>query len=232
MSPVLDPRVARGTRRMLDLRQADLAMGETHLGWKAAFGSPSGLAAFGLERPLVGYLTQGRRLASGATVPLLGWVRPALEAEIAVHLAHDVAAGPEQGRRRCRHRWAVGGDRARRRRPAARATSWRSWAATSSTATSCSASSVPERRDLAGVSASVTRDGVEVAPTDDPEALTGALPDVVTSIADTLAPSVDERLRAGDVVITGPWSRPLDVAAGEHVVVEVAGLGSLEVTIR
>ena len=53
-------------------------------------------------------------------VPVGSWTKPMLEPEIAVHLARDVARRRLVGRRPRRDRRPVGGDRARRRRPAAR----------------------------------------------------------------------------------------------------------------
>jgi 2-keto-4-pentenoate hydratase len=89
----------------------------------------------------------------------------------------------------------------------------------------------PDRRDLAGVRAVVTRNGAEVARTDAPEALIGRLLEVVTSMADTLG-QVDERLLAGDVLITGAVVAPVAVTPGDRMAVELTGLGSLEVRIR
>ena len=86
MSGGPDPRVERGTRAMVELQRARVAAGAGRLGWKAAFGSPSGQAALGLDRPLVGFLSQDRRLAPGSTASVQGWVKPMFEAEIAVHL--------------------------------------------------------------------------------------------------------------------------------------------------
>jgi 2-keto-4-pentenoate hydratase len=50
-------------------------------------------------------------------------------------------------------------------------------------------------------------------------------------MAGTLA-QVDERLRAGDVLITGAVVPPVDVAPGDRMGVDLGDLGRLEVTIR
>src|SRR6266581_4203127 len=47
-------------------------------------------------RPLVGFLTRNALVQSGARISLTGWVKPVAEPEIAVHVAHDVAAGADR----------------------------------------------------------------------------------------------------------------------------------------
>jgi 2-keto-4-pentenoate hydratase len=224
-----DPRVVRGTRALLELQRRSVAAGAGRLGWKAAFGSPSGLEALGLDRPLVGFLTHDRRLAPGATAPVEGWARPMFEAEIAVHVAHDLPVAPSRSavedavaglsvaieladldpppvdvveilEGNIFHRHVVLGEVVQR------------W------------------RELEGVVVTVSRDGEEVARTGDPQALTGRWVDVVTSMAGTLAQE-GERLLAGDVVITGAVVPPLEVAAGDRMTVDVSGLGHIELTI-
>lgn len=230
MSHPSDDQVLRGTRRLLRLRAADLAAGDTHLGWKAAFGSPGGLSALGIDRPLVGYLTHSRRLVSGTSISLEHWTRPVLEAEVAVHLIRDVAAGTgaEEVRK------AIGGLSA--------AIELADLDPPPSDLEVVLGGNifhrhvlVAERRvdrdDLAGITARVTRDGVEVARADDPEALTGGLHDVLVALADRLA-AAGELLRAGDLVIAGSMVPPLEVAAGQVLRVEVAGLGDVEVSLR
>jgi 2-keto-4-pentenoate hydratase len=214
---------------MLELQRRSVAAGAGRLGWKAAFGSPSGLASLGLDRPLVGFLTHDRRLAPGATVPVEGWVRPMLEAEIAVHVGHDLPVGPS----RSAVQEAVDGLSA--------AIELADLDPPPVDVVEILAANVFHRhvvlgevvrtwRELDEVVVTVTRDGEEVARTDDPQALTGRWVDVVTSMAGTLAQE-GERLRAGDVVITGAVVPPLAVAAGDRMAVDVSGLGRVELTI-
>ena len=230
MSGPLDPRVLAGTRTMIARQRDRVGAGAGRLGWKAAFGSPSGLATLGLDRPLVGFLTRDRQVAPGATVSVGGWVRPVLEAEVAVHIAHDLPPEPDADAVAA----AVAGLSA--------AIELADVDAPPSDVVEILSGNIfhrhvvlgtlrPERRDLAGVRACVTRNGEDVATTDEPEALTGRLLDVVTSMAGTLA-QVDERLRAGDVLITGAVVPPIDVAPGDRMSVDLAHLGRLEVTIR
>ena len=175
MSGPLDPQVLAGTRTMLARQRDRVAAGAGRLGWKAAFGSPTGRATLGLDRPLVGFLTRDRQLEPGALVPVDGWRRPVLEAEVAVHIAHDLPPDPDADTLAA----AVAG---------------------LSVAIELADVDPPptdvgeilggnifhrhvvlgalrsERHDLAGVRASVAVNGEEVAATDDPEALTGPAP--------------------------------------------------------
>ena len=73
-------------------------------------------------------------------------------------------------------------------------------------------------------------DGEEVAATDDPAALTGELVEVVRLTAELLE-ACGERLRAGEVVITGSVVPPQRVAAGQGIAVEVDPLGTLRLRL-
>jgi 2-keto-4-pentenoate hydratase len=230
MSGDHDPRIIEGTLAMVALQQRRLDAGAGRLGWKAAFGSPSGRAALGLDGPLVGFLTEDRRLPPGATALVDGWTRPMLEAEVAVHIGSDLPPNPGM------------------------AAVQRAIAGLSAAIELADVDQPPSdvveilrgnifhrhvmvgelragRRDLTGVRATVSRNDAEVAATDDPEALTGHLLGVVTSMAATLA-QVDERLLEGDVIITGAVVPPLEVQPGDRLTVALSGLGSLQVTIR
>jgi 2-oxopent-4-enoate/cis-2-oxohex-4-enoate hydratase len=84
------------------------------------------------------------------------------------------------------------------------------------------------RLSAEGVGARVLLNGVEVAATDEPEVLNGRVADNVRHVADVLA-ACGERLRAGEVVITGAVVPPLPVRPGESWLVELPPLGSLAV---
>jgi 2-keto-4-pentenoate hydratase len=81
-----------------------------------------------------------------------------------------------------------------------------------------------------GVSARLLRDGELVAATDAPEELNGEITEVLRLTAELLAAS-GERLRAGELVITGSVVPPLAVSPGETIVAELPPLGSLSVTL-
>jgi 2-keto-4-pentenoate hydratase len=216
-------------RAMLELRASRLEAGERPLGWKVGFGSAAAIEALGTDRPLIGFLTDGALLDDGATVAIGSWTQPVLEPEIAVHLDADVEEGA-------------------------------SWDGVHSAVRGLSAAieladvdfppSDPEailagniynrhvvlgpvdtgRSRGDGVGGRLLRDGEVVAATDTPEELTGEIIEVVRLSGELLAAS-GERLRAGDVVITGSVVPPLEVTAGETIVAELPPLGSLGVTL-
>jgi 2-keto-4-pentenoate hydratase len=210
--------VERGMRAMLELRAARLAEGDRHLGWKVGFGAPAAMERLGIERPLAGFLTHGGLLPDGARVRIGGWTTPMLEPEIAVHFGEDLAI-----------------------------------AGLSAAIELADVHPPPEdpetvlagnifhrhvllgpvdagRRDAGGITARLVRDGEEVARTDAPEELIGPLADVIAATAETLE-AAGERLRPGDVVITGTVLPPLAVAPGQTVRAELGPLGGLTVEL-
>ena len=222
----LDPRVVRGSATMLAVRDQEVARGAEPLGWKVGFGAPAALAALGLDRPIVGFLTRDRLLPSGSPVSVAGWTKPVLEAEVAAHLAADLGPGASPAEALA----AVGG-----------------WSVAIELADvtfaptdveEILAGNIYHRWVLLGpvvpslpspLSFSVSRDGEELAATADPEALTGELGFVLASVADALAAS-GVGLAAGDVVITGSVVPPVPVAGGGSWRVGADGLG--EVAVR
>jgi 2-keto-4-pentenoate hydratase len=226
---VADPRLERGMRAMLALRAERLGAGERSLGWKVGFGSAAAIEALGTDRPLVGFLTDGALLDDGATVPIGGWTKPVLEPEIAVHLGMDVGDGA------CWEdvRAAIHG-----------------LSAAIELADVDFAPDDPEtilagniynrhvllgpvdtgRTRAEGVTGRLLRDGEVVAATDAPEELTGEIVEVVRLTGELLVAS-GERLRAGEVVITGSVVPPFALSPGETLVAELAPLGSLSVTL-
>ncbi|MES2183382.1 MAG: hydratase [Pseudomonadota bacterium] len=73
------------------------AAGEPRAGWKLGVGSPALLQASGLQRPLIGQVSQPRRHPGGATLLLPGAAPVTIECEIAFVLARDI---PPDGPRR------------------------------------------------------------------------------------------------------------------------------------
>jgi 2-oxopent-4-enoate/cis-2-oxohex-4-enoate hydratase len=88
----------------------------------------------------------------------------------------------------------------------------------------------PARPPGESVTARLLRDGEEIASTEDPESATGELTDILRLTAETLA-AAGERLRAGEVVITGSVVPPVPVAAGQRLTAVLDPLGSLTVEI-
>lgn len=223
----LDPRIARGTARMLALRDQAIAEGAEPLGWKAGFGAPAALAKFDIDRPLVGFLTRDRLLPSGATVSVADWTNPVFEAEIAAHLSSDIGSGATPAEALA----AVGGWSV--------AIELADVSPPPSDIEQILAGNIFHRHVLLGpvvetlpspLSFSVLKNGEEVAATSDPEALTGELGFVLASMADTLA-ACGAGVRAGDVVITGSVVPPIAVENGTSWLTQATAVGQIEVTV-
>lgn len=215
---ISDPRVARGMEAQRALFDTRIAAGAQRIGWKVGFGAPAALAKMSLDAPLVGFLTDRAILQSGAMIALDAWKKPAAEPEIAVHLGADL--GRDAGRAEVEAAIAgigpaieladvdfppndveaiLAGNIYQRHVIFGR----------------CDTTRAGGRLD--GLVGRVIRDGVEIARTEDPEALTGELIAIVRHVADTLA-ACDERLRAGQRIITGSIVPPLWVTPDEELV--------------
>ena len=223
----VDPRVVRGTERLLDVQCDAVDRGAERLGWKAGFGAPAALAALGTDRPLVGFLTRDRLLPDGASVDVSSWTKPVLEAEVAAHLSADLGAGATPAEALA----AVGG-----------------WSVAIELADvdrapddveEIVAGNIFHRHVLLGpvvehrpeqLTFVVTRDGVEAARSSEPEALTGELGFVLASMADTVA-ACGAGLRAGDVVITGAVVPPIPLDGEARWLVEAEGLGRIGLSL-
>jgi 2-keto-4-pentenoate hydratase len=80
-----------------------------------------------------------------------------------------------------------------------------------------------------GLMCRVKRRGSEFARTDDPQANTGKWIDIVRHVADVLA-ACGERLRSGEIIITGSVVPPLAIEPGEDAIAfEVDPIGGVAV---
>jgi 2-keto-4-pentenoate hydratase len=228
-----DPRVVRGMQAQLDLRRQRLKGGDKPLGWKVGFGAPAMLKLLNITGPLVGFLTLNARVQSGGNVSLAGWSKPVAEPEIAVHIGRDVPAGVD------------------------RATAEAAIAGVSPAIELVDLTAPPEDPEpilggniyqrhvvLAGtgparagsaadgLTCRVIRRGSEFARTSDPQANTGEWIDIVRHVADVLA-AFDERLRAGEIIITGSVVPPLAIEPGEDALAfEVEPVGRVAVRFQ
>lgn len=225
-----DPRVARGNQLMLGLRRERLAGGDRPIGWKVAFGARPAQERFGISGALVGFLTSAGVLADGATVNVDGWIKPAVEPEIAVYLGSDLA-----------------GDATREQVSAAVVALGPAIEIADVNPDLAEVEALladdlyqrhvilgprdPSRAggDARGITARITVDGDQHDATDDPTAFCGDLIDTVQHTAGMLA-SAGERLRAGDIVIAGSVVPLIWPQAGQRVGVELPPLGSLSVS--
>lgn len=230
MKPWDDPRIANGMRAQLAKRREQLATGDAPLGWKVGFGAPAAMATLRIDAPLIGFLTRSRLLELGATASLASFIKPIAEPEIAVYLGKDLPGGGDLAAAAT----AVGAigpaiELADLDRPP-------------DDVEAILAGNIYHRhvllgpRDVAragckidGVTGRVLRRGAEAARTTDPQANTGKLLPIVRHVADVLA-AFGERLRAGEVIITGSIVPPLLVEPDEEgVAYELDPIGGVSV---
>jgi 2-keto-4-pentenoate hydratase len=226
-----DPRIVRGMTAQFALRRQRLDGGDTPLGWKVGFGAPAQLKQFDITGPLVGFLTQNACVASGGTVSLAGWAKPVAEPEIAVHIARDVAAGATPDIAAA----AIAGIS-----PAIELADVHEPAADLERILSHDiyqrhvvlAGMTPARSGGAadGLTCRIMRRGAEFARTSDPQANTGRWVDIVSHVANVLA-AFGERLRAGEVIITGSVVPPIAIEPDENsLAFELDPLGAISVS--
>jgi len=229
MTTINDARVAAGMTRQFADRTARIGAGERPIGWKLGFGTAAALEKFALSGPLVGYMMEASRHASGATADVGGWVKTVVEPEIAVRVGADFAAGdaavaidafapaleladmhfpPEDVEAilagNIYHRFVVLGEF----HPASAGFDW------------------------SRLRATVSRNGAPYAAVDDVEANTGAFPAIVRHCAETLL-GLGETLRKGDVIILGSVVPPIFRAPEDsEVSFAIDGVGSVSSRFR
>ena len=192
------------------------------------------LERFKISGPLVGFLTQNARVQPGGSVSFAGWAKPVAEPEIAVHIGRDVAAGAD------------------------RETAAAAIAGISPAIELVDLHEPPQDPErilghniyqrhvvLGGAGARARR---QRSPTASPAASSGAAPssrappirrpipaqwiDIVRHVADVLA-AFGERLRAGEIIITGSVVPPLAIEPGEDgITFAVDPVGSVSVRFR
>ena len=198
-----DPRIARGMEKQLGARRARIAAGEKPLGWKVGLGAPPAMERLNIKAPLVGYMMQKSLLPNAATVPVGSWHQLVAEPEVAVYMGSDLAGGASRDAAKAAikglspaieladlnpppddvevtlagnifHRHVILGD--------------------------CDTGRAGAKLD--GLTGHVFRRGALAAKQDNVEALIGEMIGIVQHVAGTLD-AYGERLRAGDVIITG-----------------------------
>ena len=210
-----DPRIVRGMTAQFALRRQRLDGGDKLLGWKVGFGTPALLKQFNTSGPLVGFLTQNARVAPGSTVSLAGWAKPVAEPEVAVYIGCDVAAGTTL---------EAAADAIAGISPAIELADLHEPATDPERILSHDiyqrhvvlGGSTPARAGGAadGLTCRIMRRGAEFARTTDPQANTGRWVDIVSHVANVLA-AFGERLRAGEVIITGSVVPPIAIEPDE-----------------
>lgn len=228
------PAIVSGLQRQHAERRRLLSGPASHLGWKVGFGAPAALTAMDIDAPLVGFLTDATLVPDGDTVDAGSWSRGVVEFEVAITMAHDVEPGtpPSEAVRAV---GAVG--------PAIELADV-DVAPNVDNVGDVVAGNIFHRgvvlgpsdtaragADTDGVTARIFVDDEEIATVTDLEALTGTYPRIVATVADTLA-AVGERLRAGDVVITGSVIPPVEITTGTHFRFLLEPFPSIAIDVR
>ena len=198
-----DPRIARGMEKQLADRRARIAAGEKPIGWKVGLGAKAAMERLQIRMPLVGYMMGKSVIQNGSTASVAGWTQPVAEPEIAVYMASDLPGGAT----REAAMKAVGS--------LGPAIELADLPGPPSDVEAVLAGNIFHRsvilgpRDtsragvkLEGLAGLVFRRGAQVARQEDLQANIGNIVDIVAHVAGTLAAN-GERLRAGDVIITG-----------------------------
>jgi 2-keto-4-pentenoate hydratase len=233
MNPWEDPRIVDGLRRQLAARAEALREGAGHVGWKVGFGAPTSLELMQISAPLLGYLTDTTVFDDGTVFDTDGWARGVVEFEVAVWMGADLGAGAGDDEAAAAvaavgpaieiadvdlpvgpdgiadimagdifHRGVIFGARDEGR----------------------------SGLDISGMTAHIALDGRDVATVTELEAITGSYPRIVSTVASTLA-SAGERLRAGDVIITGSVIPPASVDDARTFTFELAPFAPISVSI-
>lgn len=203
-----DPRIARGMEQQLAARRARIAAGEKPIGWKVGLGAKPAMERLNIRMPLVGYMMQKSLVPSGSTVSVAGWTQPVAEPEIAAYMATDLAGGASREAAIA----AVGA-----LGPAIELADLNPPPADVEVALAGNIFhrnvilGTPDKAragvKLDGLAGLVFRRGAQVARQEDLQANIGNIVDIVAHVAGTLA-AYGEKLRAGDVIITGSIVAP------------------------
>lgn len=219
-----DTPIAVGMSDQLGRRAAEMVAGARPVGWKLGLTVASVQRDLGLPGPVVGYLLSATRHESGATCSLAGMAHPAVEAEVAIHLGAPVPAG-------------AGADEARGAiaglGPAIELVDA---APPFEDLYAILAENVfhrgfvlgpPDagRKSIEGLAATVTRDGSQEASAQAAQAMDDPA-DVVRYVADFLADH-GAGLEAGQCIIAGSLTRPVEVAPGDRITVGLGPLGEV-----
>lgn len=231
-NPWDDPRVLRGMQKELRLRRDRLNAGEKSIGWKVGFGAPASLERLKLAVPLIGFLTDKTVLQSGESISIAGWVKAAFEPEIAIYLGRDLSGSPNHE-------------------------STKAAIASLGPAIELADVSFPPddvevilagniynrhvilgRADpsragciLDGLIGCIYRNGKEYAVTKNPQTMTGDIVDIVSQVANTLS-VFGEKLRAGEVIITGSIIPPLWIEVNDEIRYTLEPLDTISLSIR
>jgi 2-keto-4-pentenoate hydratase len=227
---LVDPRICRGMEAQLARRRERIAAGEAAIGWKVGFGAAAAMQRFNLTAPLVGYLMESGRVASGGAVSPAGWTKPVSEPELAIHMGRDLAGDADEAATRA----AIGA--------IGPAIELADLDPPPEDVATILAGNVFQRHvilgpadasraggRLDGLTARVSRNGAEIAAVTELEANTGEIVAIVRHVAAVLS-GFGERLQAGQFVITGSIVPPIFLEPTDtEFALELEPLGSAAV---
>lgn len=204
--------VERGTAALVVRRREILAQGAEPIGWKIGFNVPATQEKLGIDRPLAGFLTTDTLLEDGAAWSLSEGGEVIVESEVALEVGEDartiVALLP--------------------------ALELADIPDLSMEVEQILAGNIFHRAVAFGPRVETRAPGAgrilvngDLQHEVDASATGERLEEMVSAVAGRLA-DVDERLRAGDRIITGIIAPPHEARAGDRVRVEFDALGGVE----
>jgi 2-keto-4-pentenoate hydratase len=220
-----DERVVRGMRVHLEADRPG-----ARIGWKMGLGLPAIMDKLGTTGALVAELRDATLRESGAELSVGDWANPVFEPEVAVFFGADVEPGGSRE------------DAASAIAAIAPAIEMVDIAQPPSDPGDVLAGGFAHRAvllgpkrdgfDLSGIATTVSANGEVIATEDDPEsAVGGDILGLVRHAADYVG-AFGERIASGQFLITGSTiAPPPQVHAGQRLVYELAGVGSVEVEL-
>ena len=217
----------KGMREQLAAYRAAIAGGMPRLGWKVGLNDPAAYQRLGLDGPIAGWLNGRRLIREGEPyVPPAG-AKPRIEAETAILVGADVAAGTTAAEARA----AISA--------VAPAIEFVDATKPLSPLDDLLANDILHEAVMIGSSQPLARAGGLVAAgfpavTKNGEPAGPPMPgryrddlgEIVASVAVTLG-RYGEQLCAGDWIIGGSYINPFDVAPGDQVTADFGPLGTL-----
>jgi len=221
----------QGMQVQLHKWQYLLESGHKRVGWKIGFNAIADQERMRLPSPIVGFLTNESVLDSGSTYQAKKTAKIMIEAEVAILIGKDVSASADK----TQLAEAIEGF--------APVIEIVDVARTSHDITSILEDNIFHEavifgevsRDMPDLSAKDISAKVsvnsQVVQTGDPSRYPDDISEVVSVVADTLAKQ-GKCLQAGDWIISGSITKPIEVFAGDHIEVDLSPLGSLSLNIK
>lgn len=221
----------QGMQVQLHKWQHLLESGHKRVGWKVGFNAVADQQRMRLPSPIVGFLTSESVLDSGSTYQGKKAAKIMIEAEIAILIGKDVSAAADK----TQLAEAIEGF--------APAIEIVDVARTPHDITSILEDNIFHEAVIFGelsrgmpdltakdISATVSVNS-QIVQTGDPSRYPDDIREVVSVVADTLAKQ-GKCLQAGDWIISGSITKPIEVFAGDHIEVGLEPLGLLSLNIK